>query len=256
MYLTNTGCLWILLIFMLLGGGRLLPGLIVFFFPILIIFLLLGFIGSSILKNFAINHFERTKTDQQKLFVHLLTGVLVHIAKADGPLTASEVATIRLFFQKRLGYRGDRLLWIKELLKSWANSNRSIESLCEEINVHFTLDAKLVLIQLAHDVAEADGVFSQQEKKLIEKVVHLLGITDFFNKSMGSHIRQKSQEEYFQVLGLNPGASQEEIKKAYRELVRQYHPDKVRHLGEEFQKTADEKIRDINEAYEKLTKNK
>ncbi len=57
----------------------------------------------------------------------------------------------------------------------------------------------------------------------------------------------------YTVLGLSPGASQEELAAAYRKLARQYHPDKVSHLGEEFVEMAHEKFREIQEAYETLT---
>lgn len=57
----------------------------------------------------------------------------------------------------------------------------------------------------------------------------------------------------YEVLGLKQGASQEEIKKAYRELVKKYHPD--RHTNNELKDLAQEKMREINEAYDTLTKN-
>ena len=55
------------------------------------------------------------------------------------------------------------------------------------------------------------------------------------------------------VFGLSLSASQEEIDAKYRELVQQYHPDKVAHLGEDLQRLAHEKMLEITEAYRKLT---
>ena len=48
---------------------------------------------------------------------------------------------------------------------------------------------------------------------------------------------------------MSRGASFEEIKKAFRTLSMQYHPDKVAHLGEEFKRVAEEKMKEINGAY-------
>ncbi|MBW1956146.1 MAG: DnaJ domain-containing protein [Deltaproteobacteria bacterium] len=59
----------------------------------------------------------------------------------------------------------------------------------------------------------------------------------------------------YTVLGVRPGASSEEIKKAYRELANKYHPDKVDHLGEEFKALAAKRFKEIQSAYEILTKN-
>ncbi len=57
----------------------------------------------------------------------------------------------------------------------------------------------------------------------------------------------------YEILGLKEGASQEEIKNAYREQVKKYHPDKFN--DNPLQDLAEEKLREINEAYETLTKN-
>jgi molecular chaperone DnaJ len=58
----------------------------------------------------------------------------------------------------------------------------------------------------------------------------------------------------YEVLGIKPGASEAEIKSAYRELVKKYHPDKYQNnpLGD----LAQEKMQEINQAYEQLTANK
>ena len=61
-----------------------------------------------------------------------------------------------------------------------------------------------------------------------------------------------TEESPYDVLGVSQGASREEIKSAYKRLVAQYHPDKVQHLGPEFQKLAHEKFVAVQEAYEKL----
>lgn len=56
----------------------------------------------------------------------------------------------------------------------------------------------------------------------------------------------------YEVLGIGPSASQDEIKAAYRKLANQYHPDKVVHLGEELQALADQRFKEIQKAYEQL----
>jgi molecular chaperone DnaJ len=57
----------------------------------------------------------------------------------------------------------------------------------------------------------------------------------------------------YEVLGINQGASEDEIKKAYREMVKKYHPDQYQ--DNPLSTLAEEKLREINEAYESLTKN-
>jgi DnaJ like chaperone protein len=56
----------------------------------------------------------------------------------------------------------------------------------------------------------------------------------------------------YDVLGIGRGASSDEIKGAYKRLANRYHPDKVAHLGEEFQKLAEKRFKEIQEAYQEL----
>jgi hypothetical protein len=71
--------------------------------------------------------------------------------------------------------------------------------------------------------------------------------------SARGHTRQTNDEQprpWWQVLGIPEGATLDEAKVAYYAKVKQYHPDKVMGLGEEFQKLADDKTKEINEAFE------
>jgi DnaJ like chaperone protein len=61
-----------------------------------------------------------------------------------------------------------------------------------------------------------------------------------------------SVQQSLEVLGLSEGASPEDIKKAYRQLSMTSHPDKVGHLGEEFKHVAEEKMKELNAAYQFL----
>jgi DnaJ-domain-containing protein 1 len=63
--------------------------------------------------------------------------------------------------------------------------------------------------------------------------------------------RQTSKSPY-EILGVSPSASQDDIKAAYRKLASQYHPDKVAHLGKELQVLADQRFKQIQHAYDQL----
>jgi DnaJ like chaperone protein len=83
----------------------------------------------------------------------------------------------------------------------------------------------------------------------------------FHSQSSGQAYNKNQQHESsssarvkdpYNVLNIAGDASQEEIKKAYRKLANQYHPDKVAHLGDEFKKLAEERFKEVQEAYQNL----
>jgi hypothetical protein len=64
--------------------------------------------------------------------------------------------------------------------------------------------------------------------------------------------KQNGLRSPYEILGVESTATQDEIKTAYRKLANQYHPDKVAHLGEALQKLADQRFKEIQDAYEQL----
>jgi hypothetical protein len=70
--------------------------------------------------------------------------------------------------------------------------------------------------------------------------------------STSSHDGQKQsarKKDCFEILGLRPGASGDEIKSAYRDAIKQYHPDYVVNLGPELREVAERKTKELNAAY-------
>jgi len=65
--------------------------------------------------------------------------------------------------------------------------------------------------------------------------------------------KEEAEKDPYQILGVDRNASQQEIKSAFRKQAQRYHPDRVSHLGEEFQQLAKEKFQEIQKAYEILS---
>ena len=59
-------------------------------------------------------------------------------------------------------------------------------------------------------------------------------------------------KDYYETLGVEPGAGEAEIKTAYRRLIGQHHPDKLGDVPEELKRRAEDRAREINIAYEKI----
>lgn len=73
-------------------------------------------------------------------------------------------------------------------------------------------------------------------------------------RSRAANTNDRGHRDPYMVLEIEPGASREEIKAAYRRLAAQYHPDKVQHLGREIQEMAEMRFKEIQQAYDALMK--
>ena len=238
-------------------------GLIVF----VVLFLLFSGIAAFWAFTFYIKRqvsaYEKSQTETHNTFVFLLVNILVKIAQIDGKVTRDEVKTIRHFFQYNLHYSQNQLYWIKELIKEALASTVSIESLLQEFRQKFAYEPRLILLELIYQVLYSNEKVSDSELQLVRNLGEYLGISSYDQRSTeakyqagyrgtGAPVENMVEDKYYAILGLSPGADFSEIKSAYRKLSMKYHPDKVGHLGEEFKEVAEEKMKEINNAYEYL----
>lgn len=260
------GCLLLLLLLLFITGGAPLLfeflGLLVF----IILFLMLAGIAAFWAFTFYIKRqvsaYEKSQTETHNKFVYLLINILVKIAQVDGTVTRDEVKTIRHFFQYNLHYSQSQLYWVKELIKEALASTASIESLLLEFRGEFAYEPRLILLELIYQVLYTNVKVSDAELQLARNIAEYLGISAYDQRSVEAKYKagyraaapaeEVSEKRHYEILGLTPGASFSEIKASYRKLSMQYHPDKVGHLGEEFKRVAEEKMKEINSAYEFL----
>ena len=66
----------------------------------------------------------------------------------------------------------------------------------------------------------------------------------------------EDKESVYKILEIDSNSNNDELKKAFRKMANKYHPDKVAHLGPEMQKLAEEKFKAVNDAYQKIKKDR
>lgn len=262
------GCLLLLLLLIFLSGGAPLLfeflGLLVFVFLFLLLLGVAAFWAFTFYIKRQISAYEKSQTETHNTFVYLLVNILIKIAQVDGKVTRDEVKTIRHFFQYNLRYSQNQLYWVKELIKEALVSTASIETLLQEFRQKFAYEPRLILLELIYQVLYTNEEVSQAELRLAVNIGNFLGISAYDQRSIAARYQagfraaaaagEEAEEKYFAILGLAPGADFSRIKAAYRKLSQQYHPDKVGHLGEEFKQVAEEKMKEINLAYDFLKK--
>jgi DnaJ like chaperone protein len=263
------GCLLIVLLFVFLTGGG--SGLISFVGTLIytgfigILVLMAMFWGFSYWIKKKVVNYEQSQTESHNRFVWLLVNILIHTAKIDGQITRDEVQTIHRFFQNNLRYSQTQMHWVKELIKEATNSSQSLDALLAEFKSTFAYEPRLILLELVYQVLYTKSEVPEDELNIARYIAKYLDIPEYDQKTVEAKYRYRQQysstdtgydqsARHYATLGLEKGASADDIKKAYRKLSMQYHPDKVRHLGDEFRAIAEEKMKEINAANDYLKK--
>jgi len=258
-YRSNLGCLWLLLLIMLIGGTPLMIGVLRLFAAFALFALAAGAALSWWIRRHAVLQYRSARGVRSTRFVELLVALLVKLAEIDGELDRREVTAIRRFFEQRLGYRQEQLLWIRDLIKESRRSSQTVDSICQQLSAAYGLQERLIVLQVLVRVAEADGAVTPREAEFIRQAARLLGLAPFVGgfgfeqpgEPAGAGVDRRV-DEALAALGLRRGASREQIKQAWRRLSMENHPDRVTHLGQEFRELAEERMRVINAAYDVL----
>lgn len=260
------GCLIILVMLALISGGA--PALlkflgVLFFSGLFFIFLMIAlFWGVLFFIRRKVSTYERSQSETHNVFVFLLVNILVKIAQVDGKVTQEEINAIVNFFRIHLHYNQSQIFWVKDLIKEALASTLSLDVLLADFKDRFNYEPRLILLELVYQVIYSAPVVpsTAPELEVAQKIASFLEITEYDHISIRSRYMARaratvaSDERYYQILGLEQKATFEEIKASYRKLSMKYHPDKVGHLGEEFRAVAEEKMKELNEAYQYLKK--
>ncbi|MBN2484789.1 MAG: TerB family tellurite resistance protein [Bacteroidales bacterium] len=190
------------------------------------------------------------KTTVGDFAVSLLV-LIAAVMKADGKVLRSELDFVKRFLVNRFGDESaqEALKMLRDILKQ----NIPLQDVCFQIKTHLDYSSRLELLHLLYGVATSDSRMNENEFNIISKIAYYLNISAADQASI-KNMFVKSIESSYKILGIDPQASNEDIKKAYRKLAVKYHPDKVSYLGDDFKKSAEEKFRKINEAYENIKK--
>ena len=195
--------------------------------------------------------------EAQLVFFTGAFSMLAKISKADGNVTKNEISAVETFMQRDLQLDFNSQQTAINIFRQAVTSSESFDAFAMQFYSVFKTQPNIIelMMDVLLRVSAADGNISQEEE------VMLLSATRIFNYSDTDYSRLKSRyvretNKYYAVLKCDETSSNEEIKKQYRKLVTEYHPDKIEAKGlpEEFVKFANDKFKEIQEAYEKIKK--
>ncbi len=173
------------------------------------------------------------------------------VMKADGRVMRSELNYVKQFLINTFG--AEETAEMMPLLKSLLEREVPLSDVCRQIADNMEYSQRLQLLHFLYGIAAADNEVSPSEIRIIEQIGAYMGIYRSDLDSIRSMF-VKDRSAAYKILGVSEDASEEEIKRAYRKLVLLHHPDRVAHLGEDIQRAANEKLQQINAAYEEIRK--
>lgn len=220
---------------------------------------------------------EGDKERVQMAFFTATFSVMGHIAKADGHVSEDEIAMARTVMQQ---------MELDEAMRSTAiklfNQGKQedfqldpvLEQLRRECHRRQTLIQMFIEIQL--QAAYADGSLDPQEDQLLRHICRQLNFPQFSYQRLEEMVRsahrhgrpggggaiaradQFTLPQAYSILNISSSANDKEVKRAYRRLMSQHHPDKLvaKGLPEEMMKIATQKTHEIRTAYECIKKNR
>lgn len=221
-----------------------------------IIFLISSFING--LDNFRVRIEKTNKNPFYDPFVDILS-IFSYISLLDGVVSKDEVDYVKSFL---LSLYPNDLQRVQNLMNVYKNFNENPEKLnidisIENINRSARYEEKLSIFSLIVELSlkskrndTIKNTLFQIGKKLNLNIYDINSILNYYDGHFKKGLDQKKR--WYSILGVSENSSDEEVKRAYRELVKKTHPDKLRNMPENVVKDAENRFKEINEAYNNI----
>jgi DnaJ like chaperone protein len=229
-------------------------------------------IGSSIdrAKDYGIGGINPLGTGQRKaIFLETVFILMGKLAKSDGHISKDEIAHVEEFIKKN-GMSAEHRQQAIDQFKRGSATNFNITATLDQFMAvcGHTLHLRQVLLMYLIVMALADGKLDQAEQTLLEEIALHLGYSRAEFKQMLDMVLNQSHfahgatssasalDDAYKALGVTKDNTDQEIKRAYRKLISQYHPDKLigQGLPEDMIAVATEQAKEIQVAYDLIKK--
>lgn len=171
------------------------------------------------------------------------------VVKADGEVDDLELSYVRTFLIDQFGNDQTDDYW--HILTGALDGNFDLKKTTQQIRKTTSYETRLQLIHFLFGIANADYSIDEPEIAAVKVISIHLGIRPIEFESIKAMFYQE-MNAYYKILEISPSARDSDVKYAYREMSKKYHPDKLEHLGEGVKKAATAKFLKVKEAYENI----
>ena len=190
-------------------------------------------------------------TEEKRDFNVTLLVLSAAVMKADGNVKKSELDYVKRFFLQNFGQeRAENYI---KMLREILGKDYNLYEVSQQVGRYMDYASRLQLLHYLFGIANSDGRISQEELNVINTISDYMNVTNSDFKSVKAMFIKETDSAY-KILGIDPSATDEEVKKAYREMAKKNHPDLVSNLGEEVRTAAEKKFQEVNAAYETIKK--
>ncbi len=203
----------------------------------------------------------------QTAFFTATFSVLGHLAKADGRVSEAEIQ-LTLSVMEQMQLDEEQRAMARRLFREGKQADFDLEAVLEQFVAvcHRRRTLLRIFLEILVQAALVDGRLDTVERELLGRICRRIGFTEAELDRLIAMVQaarggegaatnpEEDLERAYSILGVPPSSSDAEIKRAYRRLLSQHHPDKLvaKGLPEEMMKVATEKTREIRKAYESI----
>ena len=196
---------------------------------------------------------------QRNSFLFSLLVLASYVIRADGRVMHSEMETLRHFLRNNFGRlaveQGEQIilnLFEQQKHIGLHQFREIIHKSCIQISKNMDYSQRLQLLNFLTMLAKADGQVVVVEIEALRNIAIWMGLNATEVDTMLNLKKDDINSAYKVLAVVSPSATDEEIKKAYRKMALQHHPDRVAALGEDIRLAAEKKFQEINEAKERI----
>ncbi len=192
--------------------------------------------------------------ERQSLFFLATFSMLGKLSKADGRVTSEEIEVVEQVMRDSLRLSPEARQFAIDVFSAAKDSGDSFEDYAHQFYSDFRDYPEVLssLVDLLLRLAHADGVVHPEETRLIEETVRIFGIPAEYEQLKARYSNVNDLEKCYRILGASSDESLADIKKKYRRLAMDYHPDRVQANGvsPELAAASEERFKEIQQAFD------